>query len=215
MLVALAAGGLVLGAVGTALVLTSDHEENKSAFLSLALTVGLSFLVSGVIALWRRPDNRTGVLLDHRRLPVVPRWVDALELRLDLHPGRAAQQLRAGGVRPPAARVPVRPARRTARRSARDRRLRARLRRLLRAAPGRGAARQPLPRLHEHDRRHRQRHRLDDRQHDRQPAGARARRRDPPDRRDPLRAGARRAAARARPRARHRRARDARPPRLN
>ncbi len=62
-LVALAAGGLVLGAVGTALVLTSDHEENKSAFLSLALTVGLSFLVSGVIALWRRPDNRTGVLL--------------------------------------------------------------------------------------------------------------------------------------------------------
>src|SRR5215213_3946557 len=59
----LAAGGFVLAAVGTAFVLTSDHEDNKGAFLSLALTVGLSFLISGVIALWRRPDNRTGVLL--------------------------------------------------------------------------------------------------------------------------------------------------------
>jgi len=54
-LVVLAGGGLVLGAVGTAFVLTSDHEDNKGAFLSLALTVGLSFLVSGVLALWRRP----------------------------------------------------------------------------------------------------------------------------------------------------------------
>ena len=62
-LVVLAAGGLVLAAVGTAFVLTSDHEDNKGAFLSLALTVGLSFLVSGVLALWRRPDNRTGALL--------------------------------------------------------------------------------------------------------------------------------------------------------
>ena len=62
-LVLLAAGGLVLGAVGTAFVLTSDHEDNKGAFLSLALTVGLSFLVSGVLALWRRPENRTGALL--------------------------------------------------------------------------------------------------------------------------------------------------------
>jgi PAS domain S-box-containing protein len=62
-LVVLAAGGLVLGAMGTAFVLTSDHEDNKGAFLSLALTVGLSFLVSGAIALWRRPDNRTGTLL--------------------------------------------------------------------------------------------------------------------------------------------------------
>ena len=39
-LVVLAAGGLVLAAVGTVFVLTSDHEDNKGAFLSLALTVG-------------------------------------------------------------------------------------------------------------------------------------------------------------------------------
>ena len=62
-LVVLAAGGLVLGGLGTVFVLTSNHEDNKGAFLSLALTVGLSFLVSGVLALWRRPENRTGTLL--------------------------------------------------------------------------------------------------------------------------------------------------------
>src|ERR1044072_2779017 len=58
-----AAGGLALGAIGTWLGLTRDHVENTAAFLSLALTVGLSFLVSGVLALWRRPDTRTGLLL--------------------------------------------------------------------------------------------------------------------------------------------------------
>ena len=62
-LVVIAGVGLVLCAIGTALVLASNHLENKAAFLSLALTVGLSFLASGVIALWRRPDNRTGLLL--------------------------------------------------------------------------------------------------------------------------------------------------------
>ena len=62
-LVLVAAVGLALLGVGTFFVLTSDHLDNKAAFLSLALSVGLSFLASGVIALWRRPDNRTGILL--------------------------------------------------------------------------------------------------------------------------------------------------------
>ncbi len=62
-LVLVAAGGTTLAAIGTAFVLASDHTDNKAAFLSLALTVGLSFLTSGVIALWRRPENRTGILL--------------------------------------------------------------------------------------------------------------------------------------------------------
>jgi PAS domain S-box-containing protein len=62
-LVPIAAVGLALAAVGTGFVLASDHLDNKAAFLALALTVGLSFLVSGVIALWRRPDNRTGIYL--------------------------------------------------------------------------------------------------------------------------------------------------------
>ena len=62
-LVLVALGGLALAAIGTVLVLTSDHVDDTGPFLSLALTVGLSFLASGVIALWRRPQNRTGVLL--------------------------------------------------------------------------------------------------------------------------------------------------------
>ncbi|HWL33590.1 MAG TPA: PAS domain S-box protein [Gaiellaceae bacterium] len=62
-LVLLAAVGLALGGIGTGLVLASEHLDNKAAFLALALTVGLSFLASGVIALWRRPRNRTGFLL--------------------------------------------------------------------------------------------------------------------------------------------------------
>ena len=47
----------------TLLVLTSDHEDNKVATLALALTAGVSFITSGLIAAWRRPENRTGVLL--------------------------------------------------------------------------------------------------------------------------------------------------------
>jgi PAS domain S-box-containing protein len=62
-LVAIAAVGLALVVLGSGFVLASDNREDKAAFLSLALTVGLSFLVSGLIALWRRPENRTGILL--------------------------------------------------------------------------------------------------------------------------------------------------------
>ncbi len=62
-LVLLAAIGVALSAVASALVLTSDHEDSKGATLSLALTVGVSFLASGLIALWRRPENRTGALM--------------------------------------------------------------------------------------------------------------------------------------------------------
>ena len=60
----LLAGLAVLLAAGASwLVLTSDHNDNKAATLALALTVGLSFVVSGLVALWRRPENGTGVLL--------------------------------------------------------------------------------------------------------------------------------------------------------
>jgi PAS domain S-box-containing protein len=62
-LVAGAALALALAAAATVLVLTSDHEESKAATISLAVTVGLAFALSGLIALWRRPDNRTGLLL--------------------------------------------------------------------------------------------------------------------------------------------------------
>src|SRR5918995_7251273 len=61
---ALLAGLAVLLAAGAIwLVLTSDHEDNPAATLALALTAGLSFVASGLFALWRRPENRTGYLL--------------------------------------------------------------------------------------------------------------------------------------------------------
>ncbi|MGI9111214.1 MAG: PAS domain S-box protein [Gaiellaceae bacterium] len=62
-LAALAGAALALAAGATWLVLTSNHDENPAATLAFALTAGLSFVSSGLVALWRRPENRTGVLL--------------------------------------------------------------------------------------------------------------------------------------------------------
>ena len=59
-----------------ALILTSDHESHKVATAALACTAGVSFIAAGLIALYRRPENRTGVYLAARRLPVVPRRAD-------------------------------------------------------------------------------------------------------------------------------------------
>jgi PAS domain S-box-containing protein len=56
--VALAAGGGALVAV-----LTSEHEENRILVSILGLLVGWSFVVAGLIARTRRPENRTGILL--------------------------------------------------------------------------------------------------------------------------------------------------------
>ena len=58
-----AAGAVLLAAGATWLVLASEHEDNPAATLAFALTAGLSFVASGLVALWRRPENRTGVLL--------------------------------------------------------------------------------------------------------------------------------------------------------
>jgi PAS domain S-box-containing protein len=46
-----------------ALILTSDHESHKWATAALACTAGISFIAAGLIALYRRPENRTGVYL--------------------------------------------------------------------------------------------------------------------------------------------------------
>jgi PAS domain S-box-containing protein len=56
--VALAAGGGAL-----ALVLTSGHEENRILVSVFGLLVGWSFVVAGLIARTRRPENRTGILM--------------------------------------------------------------------------------------------------------------------------------------------------------
>jgi PAS domain S-box-containing protein len=46
-----------------ALILTSGHEEEKAATVALALPAVISFIAAGLIALYRRPENRTGVYL--------------------------------------------------------------------------------------------------------------------------------------------------------
>jgi hypothetical protein len=62
-LAAAAAVALALATIAVLLVLASDHEDNKAATIALAVTAGVSFIASGLVALWRRPDNHTGYLL--------------------------------------------------------------------------------------------------------------------------------------------------------
>jgi PAS domain S-box-containing protein len=45
------------------LVVASHHEPHKVTQLTLALTAGLSFVTAGLVAMARRPENRTGVYL--------------------------------------------------------------------------------------------------------------------------------------------------------
>ena len=62
-LVAAAVLALAMATGAILLVLASDHEDNKAATIALAVTAGLSFVASGLVALWRRPENHTGYLL--------------------------------------------------------------------------------------------------------------------------------------------------------
>ena len=51
-------------AVGAVLIVaTSNHEQHKFAVTALAVTAGVSFVASGLVALRRRPENRTGFYL--------------------------------------------------------------------------------------------------------------------------------------------------------
>ena len=55
--------GLAVGAGALALALTSDHSNDSSPNLVLALLVGYAFILAGLVARTRRPENRTGLLL--------------------------------------------------------------------------------------------------------------------------------------------------------
>jgi PAS domain S-box-containing protein len=54
---------LAVGAGALALALTSDHSGNSSPNLVLAMLVGFAFILAGLVARTRRPENRTGLLL--------------------------------------------------------------------------------------------------------------------------------------------------------
>ena len=55
--------GLAVGAGALALALTTDHSNQSSPNLVLALLVGYAFILAGLVARTRRPENRTGLLL--------------------------------------------------------------------------------------------------------------------------------------------------------
>jgi signal transduction histidine kinase len=62
-LVALAGAGLLAGLAFLALVLGSDHTDDRGVVAAIGLLVGWSFIGTGLFAWWRRPDNRTGALM--------------------------------------------------------------------------------------------------------------------------------------------------------
>jgi signal transduction histidine kinase len=62
-LIALAIAGFALGLAALALVTATDREQDPTAWIVLALTLGWSFAGAGIYAWWRRPDNRTGPLM--------------------------------------------------------------------------------------------------------------------------------------------------------
>ena len=55
--------GVVVGLVALAIVLSSDHIEARAFQGVLGLFIGWSWIGAGLIAWWRRPDNRFGVLM--------------------------------------------------------------------------------------------------------------------------------------------------------
>src|SRR5215210_459577 len=62
-LIALAAGNVALGLAALALVTASEHGDDPTAWIVLALTLGWSFAGAGIYAWWRRPENRVGPLM--------------------------------------------------------------------------------------------------------------------------------------------------------
>src|SRR5829696_3008348 len=60
---AVAVAGLVLGLAALALVLSGRHETVTGPFVVLALTLGWSFIGTGLYALWRRPGQLIGRLM--------------------------------------------------------------------------------------------------------------------------------------------------------
>src|SRR4051812_47117382 len=60
---AVALAGFAFGLAALMLVLTGDHDTVTGPFVVLALTLGWSFIGTGLYALWRRPDQTIGFLM--------------------------------------------------------------------------------------------------------------------------------------------------------
>src|ERR671925_1398636 len=62
-LLALALAGFAAGLIYLAVVVTSDRVDDRGLEAALGLLVGWSFIGTGLFAWWRRPGNRTGLLM--------------------------------------------------------------------------------------------------------------------------------------------------------
>ena len=62
-LVAIGLAGIAFAATAVVLVVSSGHDDEKTATLILGPVIGLSFVGTGLFAWWRRPDNRVGMLM--------------------------------------------------------------------------------------------------------------------------------------------------------
>ncbi len=58
-----AVAALAEASIAIALVFTSSHDDRPWLVAVFAATAGLSFVLAGLVALWRRPENATGFLL--------------------------------------------------------------------------------------------------------------------------------------------------------
>ncbi len=59
----IAALALAAAAGAVTVVAMSNHEKDPVATASLGASIGLAFVFSGLVARWRRPENRIGVLM--------------------------------------------------------------------------------------------------------------------------------------------------------
>src|SRR5215211_6059327 len=62
-LLALFVVGVLFAGFDVALVLTSNHEDQKVLAAILGPLIGLAFIGTGAFAWWRRPLNRFGLLM--------------------------------------------------------------------------------------------------------------------------------------------------------
>jgi signal transduction histidine kinase len=59
----LALAGLVLGALGAAVIAASDYVDNRGLTIAILLGIGAAWIGTGIYAWWRRPANRIGALM--------------------------------------------------------------------------------------------------------------------------------------------------------
>jgi len=62
-LAAVAVAGCVTGLAAAAITLMSDHPASRGPYPFLALAIGWGFIGAGLLAMWRRPANRAGLLM--------------------------------------------------------------------------------------------------------------------------------------------------------